>query len=190
MRASRVSRPAFFSAARKSGSKRQSARAMPCAIAPACPLVPPPMTLIVMSNLRWVFVTRSGASAAISRTRRPRYARGSFSLTVTRPSPGCNRTRAIAFLRRPVARFIVSANLDVSFFVEAQRLRLLGLVSVLRACVDAKALQHIGSQGVALQHAAHGGRDGKRRVDLLRLLQGAPPQTAGVTRVPRVLLGL
>src|SRR5438132_4847231 len=57
-----------------------------------------------MSNLRWVLVTRSGARAVISSTRRPRYARGSFSLTVTRPSPGCNRTRAIAFFRRPVPR--------------------------------------------------------------------------------------
>src|SRR5256885_14992806 len=123
-----------------------------------------------MSNLRWVLVTRSGARAAISSTRRPRYARGSFSLTVTRPSPGCNRTRAIAFFRRPVPRFIVSANLHVSFLVEAQRLRLLGLVTVLRARVDAKALQHIGSQGVALQHAAHGCRDRERRIELLRAL--------------------
>src|SRR2546425_8808815 len=110
-----------------------------------------------MSNLRWVLVTRSGARAVISSTRRPRYARGSFSLTVTRPSPGCNRTRAIAFFLRPVPRFSVSANLHVSFVVEGQDLRLLCGVSVLRAGVDAKALQHIGSQGVALQHAANRG---------------------------------
>src|SRR5437773_11011140 len=96
-----------------------------------------------MSNLRWVLVTRSGASAAISSTRRPRYARGSFSLTVTRPSPGCRRTRAIAFFRRPVPRFRVSANLHVSFVVEGHYFRLLRAVSVLGDSVDAKALQHI-----------------------------------------------
>src|SRR5438094_5678279 len=159
-------------------------------MAPAWPLVPPPITFTVMSNLRWVFVTRSGASAAISRTRRPRYARGSFSLTVTRPSPGCNRTRAIAFLRRPVPRFIVSANLDVSFFVEAEGLRTLGLVPVLSARVDAKALQHIGSQRVALQHAAHRRGDRERGVEVLGPLQRSLAQSARVTRVPRVLLVL
>src|SRR5437879_5848604 len=70
--ASRVRRPAFFNAGRKSGSYLTSARAMPCAMAPAWPLLPPPITFTLMSNLRWVLVTRSGASAAISRTRRPR----------------------------------------------------------------------------------------------------------------------
>src|SRR2546430_4320707 len=163
---------------------------MPWAIAPAWPLVPPPITLIVMSNLRWVLVTRSGARAAISRTRRPRYARGSFSLTVTRPSPGCNRTRAIAFFRRPVPRFIVSANLYVSFFVEGDRLGLLGLVSVLPTRVNAKALQHIGSQGVALQHAAHSCGDRERRIELLRALHRPLAQAARVAGVPRVLLVL
>src|SRR4029077_1501192 len=72
--ASRVSRPAFLSTARNSGSYLISARAMPCEMAPAWPLVPPPTTLTLISNLRCVLVTRSGASAAISRTRRPRYA--------------------------------------------------------------------------------------------------------------------
>src|SRR5207248_6004784 len=183
MRASRVSRPAFFSAARKSGSKRQSARAMPGAIAPAWPLVPPPMTLIVMSHLRCVPVTRSGASAAISSTRRPRYARGSFSLTVTRPSPGCKRTRAIAFFRRPVPRFIVSANLHVSFRVEGERLRFLRLMTVLRARVDPKALQHIRPERVSLQHAADRGRHREGRVHVLGLLHGPLAEAAGVTRV-------
>src|SRR5437762_9815974 len=122
---------------------------MPCAIAPAWPLVPPPTTLTVMSNFRCILVTRSGASAAISRTRRPRYARGSLSLTVTRPSPGVMRTRAIAFLRRPVPRFSVSANLQVSFCVEGQGLRFLSDVPVVRAGVDAEALQHIRAEGVA-----------------------------------------
>src|SRR5256885_3302718 len=133
-----------------------------------------------MSNLRWVLVTRSGARAVISSTRRPRYARVSFSLMVTRPSPGCRRTRAIAFFRRPVPRFRVSANLHVSFVVEGQDLRLLRAVAVLGACVDAKALQHIGSQRVALQHAAYRGHHRERRIQLLGALESALAQAARI----------
>src|SRR5579864_4650631 len=166
------------------------ARAMPWAMAPAWPLVPPPITLTVMSNLRCVPVTRSGARAAISRTRRPRYASGSFSFTVTRPSPGEMRTRAIAFFLRPVPRFSVSANLHVPLFVETQRLRLLRRVPVLRAGVHAKALQHIRAEGVALQHSLDRGGHREGRIDLLRLLQRPLAQTAGVSAVTRVLLGL
>src|SRR5690242_7698835 len=158
---------------------------MPCAIAPACPLVPPPATFTVTSNLRCVPVTRSGASAAISRTRVPRYASGSFSFTMMRPSPGVMRTRAIAFFRRPVPRFSVSANLDVPLGVEGDDFRLLRDVSVLRAGVDAKALQHIGSQRVPLEHPPHRCHHGERRVEVLRLAHRALAQTARVARVPR-----
>src|SRR5579864_1292667 len=128
---------------------------MPCAIAPACPLVPPPATLTLTSNLRCVLVMRSGARATSSSTRRPRNARGSFSLTVIRPSPGCSRTRATAFLRRPVPRLIVSANLDVPLLVERDRLRLLSGVSVVGAGVDPETREHVGAQRVVLQHPAH-----------------------------------
>src|SRR5919201_4649335 len=163
---------------------------MPCAIAPACPLVPPPMTLTVTSNLRCVLVTRSGARAAISRTRRPRYASGSLSLTVTRPSPGVRRTRAIAFLRRPVPWFSVSANLQISFCVEGDDLRLLRPVAMVRAGIDAEPFQHVGAERVALEHAADGGLDRKRGVELLRPLQRAAAQPARVAGVARVLLRL
>src|SRR5712691_7310886 len=165
-----------------------SARAIPWAIAPACPLLPPPTTFTLMSNLRCVLVTRSGASAAISRTRRPRYASGSFSLTVIRPSPGCRRTRAIAFLRRPVPRLNVSANLDVPSGIERDDLRLLRDVPVVGPRVDAKSLEHVGAQRVPLQHAPHCVGDRERRVDVLRLLKRPLAQTTRVSRVPRVLL--
>src|SRR5579864_309302 len=148
------------------------ARAMPCAIAPACPLVPPPSTFTLMSNFLWVLVTRSGARAAISSTRRPRYASGSLSLTVTLPSPGWMRTRAIAFFRRPVPRLNVSANLHLSLGVEGDHLRLLRLVAVVRSGVDAEPCEHIRPKGVPLEHPPHRGRDRKGRVDVLRLLQG------------------
>src|SRR5450756_412160 len=105
-----------------------------------------------MSNLRCMLVTRSGASAAISRTFRPRYASVSLSLITTRPSPGWMRTRATAFLRRPVPLRKMSANLDVSLGVEGHCLRLLGLVPMLGTGVDPKAGEHIRSQRVVLQH--------------------------------------
>src|SRR5438105_13715505 len=163
---------------------------MPWAIAPAWPLLPPPTSFTVTSNLRWVPVTRRGASAAISSTRRPRYASGSLSLTVTRPSPGVRRTRAIAFLRRPVAWLRLSANLQVSFSVEGQNLRFLRRMAMFRAGVDAEALEHVGAQGVPLQHAADRGRHRERRVELLGLFQAALAQTAGVAGVAGVGLGL
>src|SRR6267378_209902 len=165
-----------------------SARAIPWAIAPACPLLPPPTTLTLMSNFRWVLVTRSGARAAISRTRRPRYASGSFSLTVIRPSPGWRRTRAIAFLRRPVPRLNVSANLDVPSGIECDHLRLLRDMAVIGARVDAESLQHVGAQRVPLEHPAHSIRDGERRVELLCPAQGALAQTTRIPGVARVLL--
>src|SRR5258708_4580950 len=146
------------------------------------------MTLMLMSNLRCVPVTRSGASAAISSTRRPRYANGSFSLTVTRPSPSCNRTRAIAFFRRPVPRLSSSANLQVSFFVEGKRLWFLRLVPVVRPRVNAKALQHIGSQRVPLQHSAHRRHNWEGGIDLLGLIECAGAKAVGVAGVARVQL--
>src|SRR5712692_6968201 len=165
-----------------------SARAIPWAIAPACPLLPPPTTLTLMSNLRWVLVTRSGARAAISRTRRPRYASGSFSLTVIRPSPGWMRTRAIAFLRLPVPLLNVSANLDVPSGIESHDLRLLRDVPVLGTRVDAKSLQHVGAQRVPLQHPTHCVGDREGRVELLRASQRALPQPARISGVACVLL--
>src|SRR4029077_6785177 len=148
---SRVRRPAFFKAGRRSGSNLISARAMPCEMAPAWPLVPPPTTLTLMSNLRCVLVTRSGARAAISRTRRPRYAIVSFSLVPRRPSPGWMRTRATAFLRRPVPRVKTSANLEISLGVEGDDPRLLGLVPMLAPGVNAKSGEHVRPERVVLQ---------------------------------------
>src|SRR5205823_7932300 len=166
-----------------------SALAMPCAMAPACPLVPPPATFTLTSNFRCVLVTRSGALAASSRTRRPRNASRSFSLTVILPSPGWILTRATAFLRRPVPRLKGSAKVDVPPRVECDLFRLLGHVFVVRACIDAKAGEHVGPQRIPLEHAPHRVGDRKGRVDLLRLSQRAPAQATRVPAVPRVLLG-
>src|SRR5438046_979909 len=167
----------------------QSARAMPCAMAPAWPLVPPPCTWTLTSNFRCVLVTRSGANAASSSTRRPRNASASFSLTVTRPSPGWMRTRATAFFRRPIPRLNVSANLDVSLRVECERPRLLRRVAVVGACVNPQSREHIRAQRVVLEHAPNRVGDRERRVDRLRSVERAPAQPAGIAGVARVLLG-
>src|ERR1700680_1485814 len=162
---------------------------MPCAMAPACPLVPPPATLTLTSNFRSVLVTRSGALAASSRTRLPRNASRSFSLTVILPSPGCRRTRATAFLRRPVPRWNVSANLDVPLRVERDGPRLLSLVAVVGTRVDAKSGQHVRTKCVVLQHPTHRVGDREGRVELLRAPQRPPAQAARIAGVARVLLG-
>src|SRR6266699_1798200 len=98
------------------------------------------------------------------------------------------RTRATAFLRRPVPRRNKSANLQVSLLVEGQGLRLLCLVPMLGTGVDTKTGEHIRTEGVALEHPLHrvGQREG--RVDLLGALQGTRPQATGVAAVVRVLL--
>src|SRR5713226_7160765 len=140
-------------------------------MAPAWPLVPPPTTRMLMSNFRCVLVTRSGASAANSSTRRPRKASGSFSLTVTRPSPGWMRTRATAFFRRPVPLVKTSATLDVPPLVEGDHLRLLGLVPMLGPGVDAKSGEHVRAEGVPLEHPADRVHQREGGVELLGALQ-------------------
>src|ERR1700732_3347290 len=189
MRASRVRRPAFFRTGRRSGSNLISARAIPCEMAPAWPLVPPPNTFTLTSNLRCRLVMRSGARAAISRTLRPRYASVSLSLITTRPSPGWMRTRATAFLRRPVPRWKMSANLELSLGIEGERLRLLCLVPMLGTGVNAKTGEHIRAQRVVLQHPFHRIHEREGGDDLLGLLQGAPAEADGVAAVVRVFLG-
>src|SRR5439155_19835122 len=162
---------------------------MPCAMAPAWPLVPPPCTWTLTSNFRCVLVTRSGANAASSSTRRPRNASASFSLTVTRPSPGWMRTRATAFFRRPIPRLNVSANLDFSLRVECQRPRLLSRMAMVGARVHPQPREHVRAQRVVLEHAPNRVRDRERRVDRLRGVERAPAQPAGIAGVARVLLG-
>src|SRR4029077_19595516 len=139
-----------------------------------------------MSSLRCVLVTRSGARAAISRTLRPRYASVSLSLISTRPSPGWIRTRATAFLRRPVPLRKASAKLDAPLGVEGDDLRLLGLVPVIGPGVDAESREHVRPERVVLEHALHRVHEREGRVQLLGPLQSPRAQAAGVTGVARV----
>src|SRR6266511_3446829 len=63
-RGSRVRSPALRSAARCSASDCSSARAIPCEIAPICPLNPPPSTFTCALKRRAVFVTWNGRIAS------------------------------------------------------------------------------------------------------------------------------
>src|SRR5260370_37783470 len=94
----------------------------------------------------------------------------------------------MAFLRRPVPRLNVSANLDVPSLIESDDLRLLRDLTVVGSGVNPKSLQHVGAQGVVLQHATNRVRDWKGRVELLRLAKRPRPKSALVPRAPRVLL--
>src|SRR6267142_1452442 len=98
------------------------------------------------------------------------------------------RTRATAFLRRPVPRWNKSANLQASLLVEGQGLRLLCLVPMLGTGVDAKSGEHIRTERVALQHPFDriGEREG--RVDFLCSLQVPRPKATRVAAVAGVLL--
>src|ERR1700704_5957782 len=143
---------------------------------------------MLMSNFRCVLVTRSGASAAISSTRRPRYASVSLSLITTRPSPGWMRTRATAFLRRPVPLRKASAKLDVPLGVEGDHLRPLGLVPMLGPGVDAKSGEHVRPERVVLQHPLHRVHEWESRVQVFRHLEAARAQAARVAGVAGVEL--
>src|SRR5260370_8219232 len=90
------------------------------------------------------------------------------------------RTRATAFLRRPVPRWKTSANLELSLGVEGERLRLLCLVPMLGTGVNAKTGEHIRAQRVVLQHPLDGVHQREGRVELLGLLLVAPAQAPGL----------
>jgi len=49
-----------------------------------------------------VSVTLKGCSTKLTRASRPKYSAAGFLFTVIWPDPGVRRTRATAFLRRPV----------------------------------------------------------------------------------------
>src|SRR3984893_19138088 len=191
MRESRVRRPACLSEGRSSSSCSRSAREIPWAMAPAWPATPPPRTLIVTSRRRSLSGTRSGCITSISSARRPRYWRGVLLLIMMRPSPGVSRTRAMAVWRRPTARFACcSDNLHVPLLVEGDVSGHLRPVLVVGTRVDTQPLQHLGAQGVVLQHSADGVLDGKRRVKLALLAKGAPPQPARGAGIPGVHLAV
>ncbi len=76
---------------------------MPWRTAPAWPERPPPTTVATTSNCVSRPETTSGWRRIMRSTGRAKYTDSSRLLIVTLPEPGFTHTRAIAFLRRPVA---------------------------------------------------------------------------------------
>src|SRR5690606_27111112 len=72
MRGSRRSRPACFSGRRYSSLTSRSARAMPCRVASAWPVKPPPTTFTFVSNLPNVSVIANGSARTFTSTSRPK----------------------------------------------------------------------------------------------------------------------
>src|SRR5260370_40388416 len=98
------------------------------------------------------------------------------------------RTRATAFLRRPVPRVKTSANLDVPPLVEGDHLRLLGLVPMLGPGVDGQSGEHVRPEGIALKHSAGRVHQRECRVELLGAMPRPRPQATRVAGVSRVVL--
>src|SRR5216683_3124084 len=187
-RASRVRKPAFFSAGRKSGFSLVSARLMPCRMAPAWPESPPPQTFTEMSTLPTCSTTSSGCLRIILLVSRPKYSSRVRSLTTNSPEPGFRRTRAIDSLRRPVA--VTSSSLLALGIGRFHRGRLLGGVRVLVAGIDLQLLHESAAQVGAGQHAPDGVLDQPGGVARHRLLGRVLAEPARVLRVVDVLLVL
>src|SRR5438093_1336305 len=104
MRESRVKRPSLRIAIRIGFSSSAHARATPCEIAPACPCTPPPKTFTQISYCFPTLATSKGRiTCHFERRCPPKYSSTFLSLMTNWPVPGRSRTRAVAFLRRPVA---------------------------------------------------------------------------------------
>src|SRR5262245_8016583 len=102
MRGSRVRKPARFNGCRSASSNSSNARAMPCLTAPACPVGPPPPTLIIASNWPRVLVSCRGWQMIMRNVSRGKYSSNRRRFTMMAPPPGLSQTRATDVFRRPV----------------------------------------------------------------------------------------
>src|SRR4051794_40103880 len=130
---------------------------MPCRIAPAWPVTPPPSTLIIALKWPSVPVTRNGIRTSVSLTALPKCSSSERPLTTISPSPGSRRTRAIAVLRRPVPE--KKAGLAIDGSSSGERLRPLGLMWMVGAGVDLELAQLLDAETVPRKHALDGPSD-------------------------------
>src|SRR5688572_25294036 len=126
---------------------------MPWRTAPAWPDSPPPNTFTLMSNVWAWLVSSSGWRTIMRPVSREKKMSTGLSFTVMLPLPGLMKTRATAFLRRPVPSLylpiMVVASLDL------ERLRLLRRVRMLGAGVDLELLDHRVAKPRLGEHAHH-----------------------------------
>jgi len=102
IRGSLVKNPFDFKAGLYSIFASFKALAIPCLIAPAWPVNPPPVTVQVTSYLSTVFVTVSGCLTITFKVSNPKNSSKSFPLTVIFPDPSTNLTLAIEDFLLPV----------------------------------------------------------------------------------------
>src|SRR5687768_6472224 len=102
-RESRVRKPSFFKASRKVGFKSMRALAIACRKAPACPVVPPPLTVASTLHLPIMPVTSTGDKISVRSVGRGKYSSNGLVFTVMSPAPAETHALAIAYFRLPVA---------------------------------------------------------------------------------------
>src|SRR4051812_38065271 len=156
-------------------------------MAPACPVTPPPSTLIMTLKRPSVPVTRNGIRTSVSLTALPKCSSSDRPLTTISPSPGSSRTRAIAVLRRPVPE--KKAGLAIDGSSSGERLRPLGLMGMVGAGVDLQLAQLLDAETVPRKHAFDGPSDDLLGAPLEEMSEGLLLVALGMAAVPDVQLG-
>src|SRR5262249_40554850 len=126
---------------------------MPWRTAPAWPESPPPWTRTRRSYVPSTPAVRSGAVAIERHTERGKYSSIERPFTHVAPSPGRRMTRATEVLRLPVPRYCA---IRLKSLLQVQRLRVLGLVRMLRAGVHLELRELLAREAVLREHAADG----------------------------------
>jgi len=102
IRASRVRKPLAFKAGRFVLSSSASARAMPCRAAPACPLIPPPRTLMRIFSFPSFEVIMRGCLTCFLRASVLKKSSKFLPLALMPGAPSRTYTLATEVFRRPV----------------------------------------------------------------------------------------
>src|SRR5947209_633133 len=154
---------------------------MPCRTAPAWPEMPPPPTEASTSNRPSTFAVLKGCLIIVCRGSRGKYCSNGSPFTRILPLPCTSRTRATAFLRRPVPMEIACTATPLP--PHFQLLRLLREVRMLRPAVDPQVFDQCPAKRILGQHAPHGVGDELLWLVLEHVPEGHGSKPAGVPRV-------
>src|SRR5207244_4750533 len=188
-RGSRVTKPAFLSGERSSGSAWSSARGRPWRIAAACADTPPPCTLTSVRYWPAVEVTSNGWCTIMREVSRPKYASSGRVFTTISPAPGWRRTRATEDFRLPVDQMTVTRSGLIAFSPAlGERHRLLRLVRMVGTRVDLQLGRQASAEAVLRQHAGHRLAHEADRMPGEHLARARPPHPARLGGVTDVLL--
>src|SRR6058998_269142 len=154
---------------------------MPCRTAPAWPEMPPPSTEASTSNRPSTFAVLKGCLIIVCRGSRGKYCSKGSPFTRILPLPCTSRTRATAFLRRPVPMEIACTATPLP--PHFQLLRLLREVRMLRPTVDPQVFDQCPAKRILGQHAPHGVGDELLWLVLEHVPEGDGSEPAGIPRV-------